>query len=180
MNKQYKELFDLTVQGFLSQGYEIYKQCDWIVTLRRWKLVHQTEDLKVLETIRKYPSKPYPEVFKLSNLAVSWRLRDLYGKAKDYVTTVDVNDEEQEDKFYVYNENLTHKYLKDAEKSHQFHFEELLSVLDDEEYEILSKVVRQNNQFKTIAINRGVSSQYIQKVYHRAVGKAKKYLYIKP
>lgn len=51
MNNKYRELFNLTIQGFLSQGYEIYKQCDWLVTLRRWKLVHKTEDIKILETM---------------------------------------------------------------------------------------------------------------------------------
>lgn len=51
MNKQYRQLFEDVVQGFLSQGYEIYKQCDWLVTVRRWKLVHQTEDIKVIETM---------------------------------------------------------------------------------------------------------------------------------
>jgi hypothetical protein len=46
----YKELYDLIVKSFLADGYEIYKQCDWLTTVRRWKLVHATEDLKVLET----------------------------------------------------------------------------------------------------------------------------------
>jgi hypothetical protein len=47
----YKELYDLIVKSFLADGYEIYKQCDWLTTVRRWKLVHATEDLKVLETM---------------------------------------------------------------------------------------------------------------------------------
>ena len=46
----YKQLFDVVVDGFLKNGFEIYIQNDWITTLRRWKLVHETEDLKVIET----------------------------------------------------------------------------------------------------------------------------------
>ena len=45
---RYKELYELVIQGFLLQGYEIYKQCSFLTSLRRWKLVHATEDLKVL------------------------------------------------------------------------------------------------------------------------------------
>jgi hypothetical protein len=47
MNK-YKELYDLIVKSFLADGYEIYKQCDWITTVRRWKL---TETEKIMETM---------------------------------------------------------------------------------------------------------------------------------
>jgi hypothetical protein len=46
----YKELFNLIIKGFLLQGYEIYLQNSFVCTLRRWKLVHKTEDLKVIET----------------------------------------------------------------------------------------------------------------------------------
>jgi hypothetical protein len=48
---QYKDLYNLVIKGFLSQGYEIYTQCSFLTTLRRWKLVHQTEDLKIVETM---------------------------------------------------------------------------------------------------------------------------------
>lgn len=47
----YKQLFELVIKGFIQEGYEVYKECDWLCTLRRWKLVHQTEDLKVIETM---------------------------------------------------------------------------------------------------------------------------------
>ena len=50
MNK-YQELYELTIKGFLQEGYEVYRKCDWICTLRRWKLVHKTEDIKVIETM---------------------------------------------------------------------------------------------------------------------------------
>ena len=44
----YKELYELIVKSFLADGYEIYKQCDWITTVRRWKL---TETEKIMETM---------------------------------------------------------------------------------------------------------------------------------
>jgi len=47
----YRKLFNLVIKGFLQEGYEVYKECDWLCTLRRWKLVHTTEDLKVVETM---------------------------------------------------------------------------------------------------------------------------------
>lgn len=45
----YKELFDLTVKGFLLQGYKIYQQCDWLVTLTFWKIIYQNNDMKKIE-----------------------------------------------------------------------------------------------------------------------------------
>ena len=44
----YRTLYDLIVKSFLADGYEIYKQCDWITTVRRWKL---TETEKIMETM---------------------------------------------------------------------------------------------------------------------------------
>ena len=44
----YKELYDLIVKSFLADGYEIYKQCDWLTTVRRWKL---TETEKIMEVM---------------------------------------------------------------------------------------------------------------------------------
>lgn len=147
----------------------------------------QEAHLKVLETIRRYPTKGYDEVFKLSNLAVSWHLRNLYNNASGYFSfkiTQDDNDTKQDAEQVVrnfqYNEELTYKYFQDAEKSHRFHFEELLAVLDDNEYEILSKVIKYNRSFQSIALEREVSRQYIQKVYKTAILKAKKYLMVTP
>ena len=143
---------------------------------------------KVLETIRRYPSKGYEEVFKLSNLAVSWHLRNLYNEAKaqySFTTSQPTDIDSQEDaertvRKFEYNEELTYKYFQDAEKSHRFHFEELLAVLDDNEYEILSKVIKYNRSFQSVANEREVSRQYIQKVYKQAIVKAKKYLMVTP
>jgi len=47
----YRTLYDLIVKSFLADGYEIYKQCDWLTTVRRWKLVHEPVPFKVLETM---------------------------------------------------------------------------------------------------------------------------------
>jgi hypothetical protein len=47
---QYKELYNLIIQGFLLQGYEISTQCSFLTTLRRWKLSNEFVDLKVVET----------------------------------------------------------------------------------------------------------------------------------
>ena len=47
----YHSLFETVIKGFLQDGYEIYKQCDWLCVLHRWKLVHKTEDIKILETM---------------------------------------------------------------------------------------------------------------------------------
>lgn len=148
--------------------------------------------LRVLETIRKFPDKPYTEVFRLANKAVSWRLKDLYnGSKKTFKFKSEDLDNGEEDeevdevtehevKRVSYNDNLTSNYFKEAEKSHRFHFEELLAVLDDNEYEVISKVIKQNRSYQSIALEREVSRQYIEKVYKTAVRKAKKYLEIQP
>jgi hypothetical protein len=44
----YKELYDLIVKSFLADGYEIYKQCNWLTTVRRWKF---TETEKIMEVM---------------------------------------------------------------------------------------------------------------------------------
>ena len=49
MNKC-QELFDLVIESFLKNGYELYCRNSFIATVRRWKLVHRTEDMKVIET----------------------------------------------------------------------------------------------------------------------------------
>ena len=50
MNK-YNELYEAIITGFLKDGFEIYAKSSWMCTVRRWKLVHKTEDIKVVETI---------------------------------------------------------------------------------------------------------------------------------
>jgi hypothetical protein len=50
MNK-YNELYEAIIAGFLKDGYEIYAKSSWMCTVRRWKLVHKTEDIKVIETV---------------------------------------------------------------------------------------------------------------------------------
>jgi hypothetical protein len=47
----YKELYESIITGFLKDGFEIYQKTSWLCTMRRWKVVHDTEDLKVLETV---------------------------------------------------------------------------------------------------------------------------------
>lgn len=47
----YQELYESIINGFLKDGFEIYQKTSWLCTMRRWKLVHETEDLKVIETI---------------------------------------------------------------------------------------------------------------------------------
>jgi len=51
MQNNYQQLFDLIVAMFLKEGYEVYLKTSWMVTLRRWKLVHAIEDIKILETM---------------------------------------------------------------------------------------------------------------------------------
>lgn len=50
MNK-YHELYEAIIAGFLKDGYEIYAKSSWMCTVRRWKLVHKIEDIKVVETV---------------------------------------------------------------------------------------------------------------------------------
>ncbi len=47
----YHQLYESVIQGFIKDGFEIYMKTSWMCTLRRWKLVHQTEDIKVIETV---------------------------------------------------------------------------------------------------------------------------------
>jgi hypothetical protein len=51
MNNPYQELFSAVVTGLVKNGFEISLQTSWMVTLTKWKLVHTTEDLKVVECI---------------------------------------------------------------------------------------------------------------------------------
>jgi hypothetical protein len=50
MQNNYRQLFDLIVEGFIQNGFEIVNRDSWITTLRRWKVVHESEDLKVVES----------------------------------------------------------------------------------------------------------------------------------
>jgi hypothetical protein len=50
MQNNYRQLFDLIVEGFIQNGFEIVNRDSWIVTLRRWKLSHEFIDLKVVES----------------------------------------------------------------------------------------------------------------------------------
>lgn len=47
----YRELYQLVIDGFIKNGFEICLQNSFITTMRRWKVVHKTEDLKVIETV---------------------------------------------------------------------------------------------------------------------------------
>lgn len=47
----YQHLYEAIIEGFLKDGFEIYQKSSWMCTMRRWKLIHKTEDLKVLETM---------------------------------------------------------------------------------------------------------------------------------
>lgn len=57
MQNNYRQLFDLIVDGFIQNGFEIVNRDSWITTLRRWKLIHDendlfssTSDIKVIES----------------------------------------------------------------------------------------------------------------------------------
>jgi hypothetical protein len=45
-----EDLFNLVIESFIKNGFELYDRNSFIATLRRWKLVHKTEDLKIIET----------------------------------------------------------------------------------------------------------------------------------
>jgi hypothetical protein len=47
----YHKLYEDVITGFLRDGFEIYHKSSWLTTMRRWKLVHQTEDMKVIESV---------------------------------------------------------------------------------------------------------------------------------
>jgi hypothetical protein len=47
----YQQLYEAVIAGFLKDGFEIYAKSSWMCTMRRWKLINQTEDIKVIETI---------------------------------------------------------------------------------------------------------------------------------
>ena len=47
----YQELYETIIEGFLKDGFEIYAKSSWMCTMRRWKLVHKIEDIKILETV---------------------------------------------------------------------------------------------------------------------------------
>jgi hypothetical protein len=47
----YQELYEAVIAGFLKDGFEIYAKSSWMCTMRRWKLVHKTENIKVIETM---------------------------------------------------------------------------------------------------------------------------------
>jgi len=47
----YVQLYEAIIEGFKRDGFEIYQKSSWLCTMRRWKLVHETEDIKVIETI---------------------------------------------------------------------------------------------------------------------------------
>ena len=46
----YQQLFDLIIEGFSQNGFEIVNRNSWICTMRRWKLSHEFVDLKVIES----------------------------------------------------------------------------------------------------------------------------------
>jgi len=62
-------LYETTIKGFLLQGYEIYKQCSWLTTMRKFKSVHVTEDLKVIESVISViiPDEEYPNDIYIRN-----------------------------------------------------------------------------------------------------------------
>jgi hypothetical protein len=47
----YQELYECIIAGFLKDGFEIYAKSSWLCTMRRWKLTHEKEDIKILETV---------------------------------------------------------------------------------------------------------------------------------
>jgi hypothetical protein len=46
----YYQLYELTIDGFIKNGFEIYQKSSVFCSLRKWKLVHQLEDIKIIET----------------------------------------------------------------------------------------------------------------------------------
>jgi len=51
MTKEYQQLFDVVVDGFVKNGFEISLKSSWMTTLTKWRLVQSPEDLKVVESI---------------------------------------------------------------------------------------------------------------------------------
>jgi len=49
MNKT-NNLYDLVIESFIKNGYEISFKSSFITTVQRWKLIHKSEDIKVVET----------------------------------------------------------------------------------------------------------------------------------
>jgi hypothetical protein len=47
----YKELYQIVIQGFIDQGWELYLQNSFMTSLRKWKLAHKTEDIKLMESM---------------------------------------------------------------------------------------------------------------------------------
>lgn len=50
MQNNYRQLFDLIVDGFIQNGFEVVNRDSWITTLRRWKLSTEFVDLKIIES----------------------------------------------------------------------------------------------------------------------------------
>jgi len=49
MNNYY-QLYELIIEGFIKNGFEIYQKSSVFCSLRRWKFIHKIEDLKIVET----------------------------------------------------------------------------------------------------------------------------------
>jgi hypothetical protein len=46
----YYQLYETVIESFIKNGFEIYQKSSVFCSLRRWKLIHKSEDLKIVES----------------------------------------------------------------------------------------------------------------------------------
>lgn len=192
--KDFQQIFE--VAEFTAKKYYGYYKKIFVANNYDIDDLVQEAKVTVVETIKKYSTgrykfipkgqfKPsnngiiytdYNDIFKLSNQAIGWRLKNLLDECKCHLTVF-----EQESATptrdlafpITLNEETTSIEFPD---NINFKFEELHIILTDKEYEVLYEFFHNKNTNEQIGKKYKCSKQRINKIYKEALLKVKNYL----
>jgi len=143
--------------------------------------------LIVCKIIHKYKSKSVEEIIKLSGIATFWKLQDILKRSRLYSKRfLDISDMLKSEK----GDSISHEsfldFISNKEYNNDFTFNDLTSICDDREYEIIVQKVREGRTFsdiaKTFNVRKGrgknkesFTRQGIERIYKKGIDKVKKF-----
>lgn len=132
----------------------------------------QEANLKVIEIKNKYPEKNDIELIKLSYRAIVWKLASLRRNAlqcshkfvhkKEFVN-------EQEENFSFEDDFDIKIYLT----NNKFNFEEVMTVLNQKEYDVVKSIFKNKTDYETLASQMNISKRQVARLYKQALRKIK-------
>lgn len=132
------------------------------------------------------------DIFKLSNLAIGWRLKNILKDCKRKLTIEtpieklifeelneqDEDKKDEKDEVLSIPVTLKEELIPQVRIKNYFNFGELRGVLTDKEYDVLFSIFNDGSTLREIGVKYSCSKQRIGAIYKKAMKKAKSYLYL--